>query len=311
MSSSSAAVDESCQLLVVALDINPNQLLFARQPGSFSKIMNCILTFMNSHLMLHSTNRVALVAAHATGCSYLYPDPSDQHELLRQQDGQHEEFYLVETVVRRRAAAVLGRDMGRGGAAAGGGLVRGGGAGGAESLLSGALAMSLAYINRVKASLGPAEKICPRLFVVSSSGDSACQYMNYMNAFFTAQKLNIPLDCCMVMQDSSLLQQGCDITGGVYLKVDQLAGLLQYLIWVFLPAPPLRKMLGAPPPVKVDYRAACFCHRQLVDVGYVCSVCLSIFCKFNPVCTTCHSVFQTPSLPLAKKKKDAAAAKKT
>jgi hypothetical protein len=29
----SAAVDESCQLLVVAIDINPNQLLFARQPG--------------------------------------------------------------------------------------------------------------------------------------------------------------------------------------------------------------------------------------------------------------------------------------
>jgi hypothetical protein len=29
----SGAVDESCQLLVVAIDINPNQLLFARQPG--------------------------------------------------------------------------------------------------------------------------------------------------------------------------------------------------------------------------------------------------------------------------------------
>ena len=71
------------------------------------------------------------------------------------QDGQHEEFYLVETVVRRRAAAVLGRDMGRGGAA---GAVRGSAAG-AESLLSGALAMGLAYINRVKATLGPAEKI--------------------------------------------------------------------------------------------------------------------------------------------------------
>lgn len=293
----SGAVDESCQLLVVAIDINPNQLLFARHPGSFSKMMNCILTFMNSHLMLHSTNKVALVAAHATGCSYLFPDPSNQQELLRQQDGQHEEFYLVETVVRRRAQAVLSRDMGRGGAAGGR----------SESLLSGALAMGLAYINRVKTNLGPAQKICPRLFVLSSSGDSASQYMNYMNAFFTAQKLNIPLDCCMVMQDSGLLQQGCDITGGVYLKVEQLAGLLQSLIWVSPPAPPLRKMLGAPPPVKVDYRAACFCHRQLVDVGYVCSVCLSIFCKFNPVCTTCHSVFQTPSIiPLGKKKKDAA-----
>lgn len=30
-----------------------------------------------------------------------------------------------------------------------------------------------------------------------------------------------------------------------------------------------------PPPVKVDYRAACFCHRELIDIGFVCSVCLS------------------------------------
>ena len=104
-------------------------------------------------------------------------------------------------------------------------------------------------------------------------------------------------------QDSGLLQQGSDITGGLYVKVDQLSGLLQYLTWLFLPSPGVRKMLGAPPPVRVDYRAACFCHRQLVDVGFVCSVCLSIFCRFNPVCTTCHSVFKTPGLPPSKKKK--------
>jgi len=37
---------------------------------------------------------------------------------------------------------------------------RGGAAGGrSESLLSGALAMGLAYINRVKTNLGPAQKI--------------------------------------------------------------------------------------------------------------------------------------------------------
>ena len=59
-----------------------------------------------------------------------------------------------------------------------------------------------------------------RLLAISSTGDSAAQYINYMNSFFTAQKLNIPVDCCMLGQDSGLLQQGCDITGGVYLKVD-------------------------------------------------------------------------------------------
>ncbi len=58
----------------------------------------------------------------------------------------------METVVRRRAQSVLGRDMGRGGALKSA-------AGGAESLLSGALAMGLAYINRVKSTLGPAQRI--------------------------------------------------------------------------------------------------------------------------------------------------------
>merc|ERR1719209_1769599 len=200
--------------------------------------------------MLEPRHRAALVAAHAAGCSLLYPAEGDQGDLLRQQDGQYEEFAQVEAVVRRSVAAAQAR-----------------------------------------------------VLVLSATGDSAAQYMNYMNVFFTSQKLNIPVDVCMIGQDSGLLQQGSDITGGLYIKVTQLGELLQYLTWLFLPGPTVRKMLGAPPPVKVDYRAACFCHRQLVDVGYVCSVCLSIFCKFNPVCTTCHSVFKAPGLPPMKKKK--------
>lgn len=47
------------------------------------------------------------------------------------------------------------------------------------------------------------------------------------------------------------------------------------LQWVFLPEPPIRKKLVLPPPARVDYRAACFCHRTLIDIGFVCSICLS------------------------------------
>lgn len=96
-----------------------------------------------------------------------------------------------------------------------------------------------------------------------------------MNVFFTAQKQNVVIDVCSLDQHLSLLQQGCDITNGLYLKIPQLQGLLQYLLWVFLPEPPVRQKLVLPPPAKVDYRAACFCHRELIDIGYVCSVCLS------------------------------------
>lgn len=31
----------------------------------------------------------------------------------------------------------------------------------------------------------------------------------------------------------------------------------------------------SPGNVGVDFRAACFCHRKVVDLGFVCSVCLS------------------------------------
>ena len=60
--------------------------------------------------------------------------------------------------------------------------------------------------------------------------------------------------------------------------------------WLFLPDPSVRSKLTLPPRAQVDYRAACFCHRHLIDVGYVCSVCLSseLFC--------CWSLFFLSSL---------------
>lgn len=121
----------------------------------------------------------------------------------------------------------------------------------------------------------PGEKAHARILVVTGSNECAAQYMTYMNVFFTAQKQNVVIDVCALDKSLSLLQQGCDITGGQYLRLPQLDGLLQYLLWVFLPDPDTRSKLVLPPAVKVDYRAACFCHRELIDIGYVCSVCLS------------------------------------
>ena len=88
--------------------------------------------------------------------------------------------------------------------------------------------------------------------------------------------------------------------GGYYFRIERIERLLQVLIWIFLPDTSERPQLGLPPQANVDFRAACFCHRLLVDVGFVCSVCLSIFCKFTPFCSTCNTVY---SNRLVKKKK--------
>ncbi|GAB5578975.1 general transcription factor IIH subunit 3 isoform X1 [Prionailurus iriomotensis] len=142
-----------------------------------------------------------------------------------------------------------------------------------------------------------------RILVIKAAEDSALQYMNFMNVIFAAQKQNILIDACVLDSDSGLLQQACDITGGLYLKVPQMPSLLQYLLWVFLPDQDQRSQLILPPPIHVDYRAACFCHRNLIEIGYVCSVCLSIFCNFSPICTTCETAFKISLPPVLKAKK--------
>ncbi|KAJ4306994.1 RNA polymerase II transcription factor B subunit 4 [Collariella sp. IMI 366227] len=51
-------------------------------------------------------------------------------------------------------------------------------------------------------------------------------------------------------------------------------------------------LLVTPSADAVDFRAACFCHRRVVDTGFVCSICLSIFCEVPPggECLTCGTV---------------------
>ena len=50
-----------------------------------------------------------------------------------------------------------------------------------------------------------------------------------------------------------------------------------------------REALITPIHDTVDFRAACFCHGRVVDTGFVCSICLSIFCEApeNSECFTC------------------------
>lgn len=60
--------------------------------------------------------------------------------------------------------------------------------------------------------------------------------------------------------------------------------------WLFLTDPSTRGKLTLPPRAQVDYRAACFCHRTLIDVGYVCSVCLSgeLYLPFKSLKNICY-----------------------
>jgi len=321
-------VESEGNLLVLVIDVNPDQRAFlAKSPQRLTKWIDSGLALVNSHLLLHPSNEVAVVAASKRACKFLYPDGTRSSSSIQEEtitntaacDGQFEGFRNIEKLIRQRAYNMIAGEL-RLPTEPNQPFVT------PDSLVAGGLCMALSYINRrhkdrelpsisdktseKSISKGTndlkdtSNKINARILVMTASGSAATQYMNYMNAFFTSQKMNIPVDTCMLDRDSSLLQQGADITGGLYVKVPNIDSLFQFLVWIFLPdASSLRKQMGMPSAAKVDYRAACFCHRQLVDVGFVCSVCLSIYCRVSPICTTCHTNFKMPGVPGINKKK--------
>lgn len=135
---------------------------------------------------------------------------------IRQVDGQYEVFTLVEKTIKQKLAGIISEAPKM--------------LNPCESLLAGSIAMALSYIARLERNKPLGSRINARILVVTGSNECASQYMTYMNVFFTAQKQNIVLDVCALDKSLTLLQQGCDITGGQYLRLPQLDGLLQYLL---------------------------------------------------------------------------------
>jgi len=135
----------------------------------------------------------------------------------------------------------------------------------------------------------------PRLFVVQASPDRAQDYNAMMNAVFCSKKLNVTWDACFLSGskgDSSILQQACDLTGGVYLSPTGAAqvgtALTEVLMSVFLPSLESRQLLNLPSVRAVDFRAQAFDSAELVDMAFVCNQCLSIYKKCpKEYCPTC------------------------
>jgi len=193
-----------------------------------------------------------------------------------------------------------------------------------STMVAGALTLALSYINRQNGAFAESSKgaanstdsAAPNassraadasnksllhsrilLISVSPSHELANQYIPIMNSIFACQRLSIPIDICQIptpdapASSTVFLQQASDATKGIYIPLSNATsgGLLQYLMMAFLPTQSSRLHLVLPTRIDVDFRAACFCHRRVVDVGFVCSICLSIFCSVpeNGDCLTC------------------------
>eukprot|EP00300_Choanocystis_sp_HF-7_P015872 c19207_g2_i1.p1 GENE.c19207_g2_i1~~c19207_g2_i1.p1 ORF type:complete len:354 (+),score=59.52 c19207_g2_i1:38-1063(+) len=263
--------EDFADILTVVIDCNPlywgEQARRAQDDPSvltLPLLVEQTLVFANAFLMLRPHNRIAFIAAHPLCAKFLWPLPS------RPLDAPVKEIAsLVCDGIKELARAPLHANE------------RG------KSLLAGALSLSLCYINRL---VKEDPSVRPRILILNTCPDQPKQYISIMNSIFSAQKLNTAIDTLEYSPTpATFLQQAAHITGGTcYCPKTKLPGQhLAYLMSLFLSSTACRAYLNKPSDEVVDFKAACFCHKRGISTAFVCSVCLSIFCEFLPICSTC------------------------
>ncbi|KAI0695474.1 transcription factor Tfb4 [Cytidiella melzeri] len=286
-------MDKASHLSVI-LDLSPTQWHLSAQasntyPLTLSTFTSHLLAFLNAHMACKDENSLAVFGALPGKSVMLYSTTSPVDEKAVAADANsYRPFKILDCTITNTILDQV------------------------ESLseadteapidLVGALAKSLCYINRVTNPANTRTEDTtvlpdPRILIVSVSPDQSSSYISVMNSIFSAQKLKVTIDVCKLFgADSVFLQQAAHLTGGSYINIERPDALLQFLMMSFLPPPSIRQLISVPTQDKIDFRAACFCHKNIVDIGFVCSVCLSIFCQPVPVCSTCRTKFPIKTL---------------
>jgi transcription initiation factor TFIIH subunit 3 len=317
--------------LTVILDTNPHAWNLLSPSLPLHKAVASLLVFLNAHLAINPANQVAVLASHVERAEWLYPtSPSTSQSHTNDiatsngfpvqqppdEANKYRPFAAVERAIITNLQTLLASTSPTALSSA------------LTTMTAGALTLALAHTSKLLAT-GPTSTqtaqtssfnysdpnsatttstsssnpdprtSTSRILILSASPDNSSQYIPTMNAIFAAQRLAIPIDILTLASSSTFLQQAADATGGIHLaRTDPAshAGLLQTLMLAFLPDPTARQNLILPAQTSgasggVDFRAACFCHRRIVDLGFVCSICLSIFCEPVPdgTCLTCGS----------------------
>ena len=161
---------------------------------------------------------------------------------------------------------------------------------GQPSPLSSNLSSILSLILCQHHSKHPSAPASILIFDSSSSAGESIEHISFMNAIFEAQRQRIKIDVVCFDDDkdenedqgkssSVLLRQASSITNGYFLSITPTKQplLLPILFNLSLGSRmhPSQALLALPQQGGADFRGACFCHGQVIDLGFVCSVCLS------------------------------------
>ncbi|KAI5180104.1 transcription initiation factor TFIIH subunit 3 [Nematocida sp. AWRm80] len=104
---------------------------------------------------------------------------------------------------------------------------------------------------------------------------------NFIKCAFTSKKYSIPISC-VVLKDSFVISLPEMLKEPIY-TLSSKEPLFNYLMNMI--------SLNLNRPLTDSTRKVCICHQKEVTIGYLCPVCLGLYCKFVPLCKHCKIRF--------------------
>lgn len=312
--------EETPSILSIVIDTNPRAWAALNSALPLSAAIANLLVYVNARMAFTGADQVAVIAAHVNRAVWLHPTPPRHQQVSGSaaaaaaaitsgeaqmsdappspdvsQSSANRDTQLAQiesaviTSIRKLMDETVEED-----------LVR------TTTQLSGALTLALCHINKASQALsGPSgnltqdvqsstaalQSLKGRILVLSVSDSEPSQYIPTMNAVFAAAHAQVAIDTLALSGDSTFLQQACFNTNGTFLAPSTPQGLLTYLMFGLAADTEACSSVITPTNDTIDFRAACFCHGKVVDTGFVCSICLSIFCDVpdDSECLTCST----------------------
>ncbi|GFR41172.1 hypothetical protein Agub_g1838, partial [Astrephomene gubernaculifera] len=284
--------DAEGDLLVLLLDLvllRPDNPSAAYLDATPAEILSQLLAFTNAYTMMSSHNLLAVFAGQHDMCHLV-------HLGLVEEAAVSSSSVFPAASLHAKLGELVER-CGRAEAQVGAQAQPAASTPAPSFALSGSLSRALCLIHRLQQQLlaqrgGRGQRGRPRILCLLGCPDTSMQYIPVMNAIFSAQRAQVVIDAVVLAaEDSSFMQQAAHLTGGLYFRPSSSRGLLGCLMNHFVCDTATRGQLDVTQALGVDFRASCFCHKYVIETGFVCSVCLSIFCQPSRECSTCGTQF--------------------
>lgn len=194
-------MSSSVKHLVVIIDLNPiywSDKISSTNTLNFKQYLNIIIQFCNAYIAFDINHRLTIIGCSNNETYFLYPDTTNEALIIPTvtKTNMFEQLFVVDRIVENNLKDFLNTLSPIQTSSQG-------------SMITMALTQALCYINRLIRESLAGEKNSFRILIIQTTNDTSKQYMNFMNAVFTSEKINVPIDGCILNNDSSLLQQAC------------------------------------------------------------------------------------------------------